>query len=472
MQGAIIDPIKYPTTRLSTGNLQKFWDMEDHSAFASPSYIPAGSSSSSKFSVNRFLSRTSSSGGGSSSQHRSNDSISSSAPASVRVVGRGGVGSRPRALPSSSSSLPTVVSSPTPPRRVVDPSHVDTGSTRIMGRGGAGARPRLLESKSTGDLGAAAATRRVAPTPVPPLPTTSAQQPVKFRTTGRGGAGSRQPKAKPVMDGATKPMGIKSLWKGKAREEPEARTHHSVELDHFVLDVGTAGTSLMRTDSVNTIVSEIAFAPPPPGQLTRSATITHGQRSAASGLTSKLARTLGVSDPGLFGFDRPSRAMRRGSISTLSTLDSSYLDLTPSSSSLPTDSDARSDITTITADEYIVLDTSDTRTITSFVSESSSVGSGAHLHAHPNFRFSTDTVPISIEEPSASAGELEQWDRSATPTPPASVPGDEEKQSSFFVVSPKWQKLVVRDEPVHGWSGQWNRGDMNDVISGLRGLKS
>ncbi|KAJ7620351.1 hypothetical protein FB45DRAFT_150035 [Roridomyces roridus] len=466
--------------------------------------------SSSKFSMNRFIPRANTVSGN--SQHRPSVSVSN---ASVRVVGRGGVGSRLRTLPSTdSASTSTSLPVTSHARRVPE-------GTRIMGRGGAGARPRQLESTTSFE-------DPRHPVPSPPAivstPTPAAPNPnqpplhskVVYRPTGRGGAGSRQPEVKTPSDPSKPRKGVKSLWKGKGRETDAVRPGMD------------ALGQLTRVDSIATVISDIAFAPAPAERVppgSSSSRTAHG--------FSKLARTLGMDDAlgAMSARARAPRALRRGSISTLSTMDSSsssrrdsgieflagggqqtyaasYLDLDvnewaramemqrlASISAAPTTSrspprrpkttsshsydDTDSDITT--TDDSSILHTSDAQSI-SFSTRTSTSTSSAQLHAHPSFGsdISEDGASISNSVSSVDDDVEEDvvWSRSLTPTPRA-MPGEEEEKPSehtdghdAYVVSPAWDGLLVRDEPAHGWSGQWNQRDMKDVLRGLRGLRA
>jgi len=100
---------------------------------------------------------------------------------------------------------------------------------------------------------------------------------------------------------------------------------------------------------------------------------------------------------------------------------------------------------------------------------------------------STSTAPMRFHGETETQTETEDeeedcWDRSPTPMLRSgnekhfSVPFQSNKA---LVISPgaEWELTsgalgaVVRDESALGWTGEWNRGDIQDVISSLRELK-
>ncbi|KAJ7458251.1 hypothetical protein FB451DRAFT_585886 [Mycena latifolia] len=228
--------------------------------------------------------------------HRRNESTDAQP---LRLVGRGGQGSRPRNLLVQTDGTPSVPrphqspsAEPSAPQR--------TDSTRIVGRGGIGSRPRGLLTPAPPEP--------IEPPSLPPSPiqsTKPAEQPILYRPGGRGGAGSRPRKAVPASEASAPSKSLKLPWKSKGKKTP----------------VGSASTygapSLTRTDTVGTTTSSIYFTPP--RSLGRSQTLypplpdanarPETPRSAHSSASSaetvdprqfrparlhKLARTLGV----------------------------------------------------------------------------------------------------------------------------------------------------------------------------------
>ncbi|KAJ6577610.1 hypothetical protein B0H19DRAFT_1120662 [Mycena capillaripes] len=228
----------------------------------------------------------------------------------VRVAGRGGQGSRPRALPVDLNT-PILPPAPTPLppeiRRSFSASAAISPkqSTRIVGRGGVGSRPRGLLGS---DL-PLTAPQFVTPPPAPPPPPpqTSAmiqevpQPPVVYRPGGRGGAGSRPRKVKPQTEGKEKEKDFKFPWKGKGKAKADVSVN-----------------ALTRTDSRFSTVSSIAFAPAPtmpypkpisPDPTPSIASVDSWDAHLAhqqSNRISKLTRTLGAD------FDFPGKSRLNG----------------------------------------------------------------------------------------------------------------------------------------------------------------
>lgn len=173
----------------------------------------------------------------------------------VRVAGRGGQGSRPRALPvdpNAPAPAPTPAPMPLPPREIRRSTSTASGvaqqPTRIVGRGGVGSRPRGLLFSEQQAAPQFATPPLAAPAPPPPPPTASMIQetprpPVVYRPSGRGGAGSRPRKVKPQSE--EKEKEFKFPWKGKGKAK-----------------VDLSASALTRTDTRFSEISSIAFAPP------------------------------------------------------------------------------------------------------------------------------------------------------------------------------------------------------------------
>ncbi|KAJ7685877.1 hypothetical protein B0H17DRAFT_1073097 [Mycena rosella] len=232
--------------------------------------------------------------GGKHSRKESSTSVSGSTTG-VRVVGRGGQGSRPRAVPAD-SSLPSALPAPLPARNVRMTSTLTGGNgdqpsaTRIVGRGGVGSRPRGLSAVDS--MEPAPRMVEAPPPPVPKRPAALIQEtpppPVVYRPGGRGGAGSRPRKVKPKAEtgSAGNSKDFKFPWKGKGRAEPFAN-------------------ALTRTDTRDSTASSINFASPAARQHQKPINPDPFDFSGASGAPSV-----------------PSRASPNGSTSSFQTTSS------------------------------------------------------------------------------------------------------------------------------------------------------
>ncbi|KAJ7764233.1 hypothetical protein B0H16DRAFT_1526421 [Mycena metata] len=221
----------------------------------------------------------------------------------VRVVGRGGQGSRLRTLPAGPNppapTAPPIM--PLPARDLRAPSaSTAVVPTRIVGRGGVGSRPRgLLVSETPG-------IQFMTPPPSAPqfhsrAPAALIQDvptaPVLYRPGGRGGAGSRPRKVKPQVEKVKEDKDFRFPWKakGKGKVESPAITMYP----------------LSRTDTHASDVSAIAFAPPAtrlhqrsinpdpptPGASTSGQAVEEGVAARQATIrmnNSKLTRTLGT----------------------------------------------------------------------------------------------------------------------------------------------------------------------------------
>lgn len=149
------------------------------------------------------------------SESRSIIAGSSSSDQKVRVVGRGGLGSRPqRSKALSVATAPaTALQSPAESRVGRDAVHLQRSTSdpkpiiRVVGRGGFGSKPRKLNSQTSNAFA-----------PSNPVPTPASDSETKaIRVGGRGGAGSRLRTFKP-----TEPKEKRFKWieKGKAKLLP------------------------------------------------------------------------------------------------------------------------------------------------------------------------------------------------------------------------------------------------------------
>ncbi|KAJ7018922.1 hypothetical protein C8F04DRAFT_1404607 [Mycena alexandri] len=461
----------------------------------------------------------------------------------VRVVGRGGQGSRPRALPADNDT-PALSAPPIMPLPARDfrGASVASGSTavvptRILGRGGVGSRPRGLLASETPAIQFM--------TPPPPTPQFPRQRPVPliqeipetpvlYRPGGRGGAGSRPRKAKPRAEKVKEDKDFRFPWKGKGKEGKGKGKAESPAI---------AMHPLSRTDTQASDLSAIAFAPPatrlhqkpinpdPPTPMTstsgQAVEVGSDERQQTIRMNSKLARTLGTDFS--FGWAQTGKFARRSSISvpespiddtnttsseysmrrqssygsllqhsrdisSVSTHSSNYgsfhrevwdsneygpssrMDAlrspTPSSSShYPTP--PRPPQAFPDAPEY---DGDDASEILSFhesddLSFSHFSYSSAEINVQPHFEIQ-DTD--------------DEYDRSRTLTPTQFAPpsraetplfsDDRQRFESPFQVMPlfvvPWEPAgTSADDVAQSWSGEWNQKDMQSVIQSLRTLK-
>ncbi|KAJ6552590.1 hypothetical protein DFH09DRAFT_1167082, partial [Mycena vulgaris] len=204
--------------------------------------------------------------------------------ATLRLVGRGGQGSRPRNLGTVDGVLSAARINHDPSDDPRAPQRSD--STRIVGRGGIGSRPRGLVTPAPPPEPSGIPSR-------PPLiQAKSAEQPVLYRPGGRGGAGSRPRKAIPASEANETSKPRLFSWKGKGKQIGNASTY--------------GAPTLTRTDTVNTTASSIQFVaarspgtsrsqyPPIVCEASPSELTTGLVRQRAPSRLNKLARTLGV----------------------------------------------------------------------------------------------------------------------------------------------------------------------------------
>ncbi|KAJ7624111.1 hypothetical protein DFH06DRAFT_757098 [Mycena polygramma] len=149
---------------------------------------------------------------------------------SVRLVGRGGQGSRPP-LPSNAGSIPPV------PIRGVAGLEIRLSkrsvSTRIVGRGGIGSRPRELSAPAHMGLH---------PQSFPPATSLKKAAPqALYRPSGRGGVGSKPPAPKSLSHANEREKSFKILWKRERKKTGNASTY--------------GAPSLTRTNTTSTMAS-------------------------------------------------------------------------------------------------------------------------------------------------------------------------------------------------------------------------
>ncbi|KAJ7142699.1 hypothetical protein C8R44DRAFT_194365 [Mycena epipterygia] len=470
-----------------------------------------------------------------------NDSAGSDTKEPVRLLGRGGQGSRPRKLRTVEDLAPVLHHDPLAEFNAAQKSD----AARIVGRGGMGSRPRGLSTQ---------AVERVAlpqPPPQPPAPPV----PVSYRPAGRGGAGSRPRVAKPASEINPADKSPMWLWKGNGkgkgrdlgsssgltRGDPTAVDTIAIASSPAVGAVqhlyapnplpqiprpvysSTSTSSLgnvahspqPRTTRFQRLVQKtlgfdarlIAAVPVahPANESTRSAKT--GRRSSVSGFASPpgLDEATTRSIPIAAKFLRrrsssyesvpsnqnthvdPSNSYAEENTSTVHDhRNAAHMQLTghsndplPSQPQYPRpppppqafpdepqyyEDDSQSEISTY---DGSTDESSDLRTISSA---------------------STSHPPL-LESDTEDESECD-WGRSPTPTPAAMAASDRADtpfssngkhlsvpfQNAPLIVSPTWEPAdplaaVIRHESEQGWSGEWNRRDIGDVIGALRELR-
>jgi hypothetical protein len=387
----------------------------------------------------------------------------------VRVVGRGGQGSRPRLVGPEGTALTTPQPLRSPTYEMGAPARLD--NTRIVGRGGMGSRPRDLPAP--------------APVVVPlPKQTQAPAQVVVYRPGGRGGAGSKPRAPKPPSEVRDKGKGKSPpfAWKGKGKETGNASTY--------------GAPSLTRTDTLDSMGngSVIQFLPVRGPQRIYQSTVGQdpipevpfeGGSGASvdigarrTGRLHKLLRPRRTETP-----SSHSTGTRASSVSGLSigsdAADSMSLDNTSgrrtnyeSTPPIPVfqypkpprpppafPTDLESELQDDTQSEILSCDYDTNSDDHSGSCDASSV-CPTPLHFEPSLESDAD-------------GDYDPyWDRARTPT--AMRPNEKHLSVPFqtLVLSPPtWDSAdtVVRNEV--GWTGEWNCGDIREVISSLRELR-
>ncbi|KAJ6566664.1 hypothetical protein B0H19DRAFT_1232744 [Mycena capillaripes] len=402
----------------------------------------------------------------------------------VRVVGRGGQGSRPRVI---SEAVPALVAPQVhrPVALEINPiSRSD--STRMVGRGGIGSRPRDLPAPARVVLPSHSPTSTSFKQP--------AQQPMLYRPGGRGGAGSkpRAPKP-PSSQPENKGKGKSAIfpWKGKGKDTGNVSTYGM--------------PSLARTDTLDTMGSgAIQFLPAQVrgGQRVYQSTATQDPiletppTSGSSAIVDsvarrtprlqKLLRTLGaeVASPQPAPEVKAMKALRRGSISGFS-FGSSISDAADFSSTAK--ALRRRSIETPQSLEDWKYPTPP-RPPSAFPNDESESLDDTQSEYNDDASTSTDDHSELRTISSASTGPLQfdpsslesyvddddsdyRWGRSPTPT---AMGPDKHLSVPFQTLiesTTSWESTdaVVRKEV--GWSGEWNCEDIGEVISSLRELR-
>ncbi|KAJ7822696.1 hypothetical protein B0H13DRAFT_356839 [Mycena leptocephala] len=414
----------------------------------------------------------------------------------------------------------------------------------IVGRGGVGSRPRGLlfsEQQHASIRDATIGSSHTATAPTNRIDDQERRAPAVYRPSGRGGAGSRPRKVKPQSE--EKEKEFKFPWKGKGKAK-----------------VDLSASALTRTDTRFSEISSIAFAPPEtqrhqkpinPDPLMPSNTsftsidswdahLAHQQ----SNRINKLARTLGAdfSFPGKINSNGPhgpldaqaAKLARRSSISVPSTpLDdiashssrrqSSYGSLVQpaqnDSASSTHSSDHRREVWDLSEHQpspyiYGARNITDSPTQgyypapprppqaypdapeydedDDYLEDEDEVSEILSLSQSDDPRFSLNSQssgevhvqpPFEIEETDSEYGRAQTPTRFAPysdsrgETP---LPDDKQRFESPFQTMPlfvlPWEPThrpsgPAADELANEWSGEWNQKDMQSVIRSLRTLK-
>ncbi|KAJ7657767.1 hypothetical protein DFH06DRAFT_454028 [Mycena polygramma] len=425
----------------------------------------------------------------------------------VRVAGRGGQGSRPRALPVDPNSSTTP--RPLPPRENLRSPLAPSGPatklpTRIVGRGGVGSRPRgLLVSDPPPQFGMP----QNPELPPPPLATAAMiqetprpQPPAVYRPGGRGGAGSRPRKVKPQPEerdrDRDKDKDFKFPWKGKGKAKADLTAN-----------------ALTRTDTQFSTVSSLAFAPAPTSPRQRELSPQPSIASMDSwdahlaqrqtNTTNKLTRTLGADFvlPGgsnsaspvrpdysarrRSGFGSLMQHLQTNSLSSLSSSNSrenqapdDYRRSPHGSEDIHNPDDSLEGPEHPTDDAYLSDDVSEILSFTPstdprFSLSSDSISSG-QIHVQPRLDLDSETDSDYARRltmtPTQFAAYSDSDSRQHTPTP-----DDKQRFESPFQTMPlfvrPWEPTAADELASQEWSGEWNQRDMQSVIRSLRTLK-
>ncbi|KAF7288590.1 hypothetical protein MIND_01425600 [Mycena indigotica] len=393
-------------------------------------------------------------------------STSSSNPDSdavpVRVVGRGGHGSRARNLSIGNLAGAAGMAS-NPALRMTRPKTSDGsvpvagGSIRVVGRGGMGSRRR--DARDATPISpmpiAAAAASTVTPQP--------AETPVFFRPTGRGGAGSRarsNSKAKPNSTPNSPPVAfarlLKLKGKGKAKPPPSPSRGVATYGAPSFSSTGTIGT-LARTESIapslfdaSSMYSAIEFA-------AAEGAVVPGNRVAVRRRYQNTAGQDPDSDPDL---------------ETIATDDGQSLATVHRH---PLDMDGTSTFAASTDTGSVFTETEDGYAYYAYDEE---VDAGSPLS--PDLSSSSaHGEPEGLATPRDSgSGKVRIYERALSPSLSSSH-GDVHWLTGghgdvFRVGAGPFQHVHTESEesgkPAQ-WTGEWNRGDIRDVIGALRELR-
>lgn len=423
-------------------------------------------------------------------------SESTDTPGLVRLVGRGGQGSRPRNLRiDTESSVPRVFNPSSAEAGLSALQCADSARTRIVGRGGIGSRPRPRELFIPATLPERCQTAGLT-SPVSSIatqPTSPNGPPALYRPAGRGGAGSRP--RKPMSASEESTFNARSplkLWKGKgkAKEAPPGSP-------------STYGAAtLTRTDTVGTNVSSIYFTPArtlgaPRPQYPALAGVSDNPAGSAppsrqfqpAGLR-KLARTLGAEfGAGVFSVSKTGfgRGSRRSSISGISL----SADSSDNSCTAETVRRRCSSVDGVAprVSESPRLETEPDGAIYAQSTPQSSLP-GAPPSLQPDERHTVDTVSeISTCDDASAYDNRSLWDRTPTPSityatagahsasefpPEKPLPLSTERRFSVTLpvaVAPDCASTRSTVSSEAEWIGEWNREDIFEVINTLRRLR-
>ncbi|KAJ7624501.1 hypothetical protein FB45DRAFT_1030641 [Roridomyces roridus] len=331
--------------------------------------------------------------------------------------------------------------------------YLTTEPIRMVGRGGVASRPRTLLPTAAQPRPHQCCSCNCQPNSnhllSPPVraPTTSA--PVQYRPTGRGGAGSRQPKSKPptkakltptathvpapaVPTTPTQSLGpsrVQTLWKGKS-------------LDPIVV----SESSLPTTKPLPPLPTEISIPAARPSNRGKFSTLARTLRFESH---TTIAPSVSSSDSSSTSLRarRPRGLTLRGRIPTISfSIANVSGPPTPTSSLFPSPSKSTFDLD---MDEW-------TRSMEAqrLASTSATASLASNSPRRSEFSFDSDTTKSTLDDDEDS----DAWSRS---------------RSDAGCTTPRPRSLSELGDPdvKYGGSGQWNRNEM-DVICRLRGLKA
>nr|GAT55382.1 predicted protein [Mycena chlorophos] len=432
----------------------------------------------------------------------------------VRVVGRGGSGSRARSLSVGTTQAMQLAHARVRAQQLqlqLDPN----APVRMVGRGGMGSKRRELApasmpptipeagqspaaaSAASGSVQTPSAARKTVPPP-------AADDAVFHRPTGRGGAGSRprKPKPKPGSSTASSPppsRGLLLLFKSKRKlpvRSTTMATYGPPSVDNVNVDRrGSIAHRRMSTFDSSSLYSAVEFAPAGiPGP---SRAPTAAPRTTRLGLIFGAARyqnpILQDPDPDfdfvdeLEGedvvYEHEQQSVHRHPFDADSTFTSD-----PRDSVYTTSSPLGSEY----GYAYAYSEMMSSSEMDGSGMSSSATGSGSGLRTpHDGTSEQLDITIYELEEGDEDPDELRDWQepaelraRAQTPTrsrdplpvlrAKATVPSTPFEDSFIDIegdVQTPDTSSISSSHYGHGWTGEWNRGDIRDVIGALRELK-
>ncbi|KAF8871578.1 hypothetical protein BD779DRAFT_457854 [Infundibulicybe gibba] len=423
----------------------------------------------------------------------------------IRVLGRGGQGSKPRRIQSPSAVdrvSPPAPISPTSPKRPQSPlsSEIKRQDVkpiiRVVGRGGSGSKPRGVEPPSIAELHSISKAR-------------SLDEPRTIRVSGRGGAGSRprllQSDASWSKKTQSKSRHSRSQFTLHSTDTLSTLSIRSSPSQYRASTYQSLPVLVQRTSSSQTSSSDdVGIIPvstrdrispiPEPDEYYRAQPPITSRRSL-----SKLARTLGERVPGRSfvrkknpypSHDSSSCVPRSTSLeaAVLSSIPShpaarsispqnfpsisSLLSCSNHSGDLP--SPCRQSFSTSNTEDLHWFGLEDRLSDTwGEMQEESRPGTHEGSPESP-IMFVSSTPPPRISNAQSNksvdglseAPQSKSW-RDSNPPPDCSVQDGIETVPA----SCDGDRGTTRRENKQGWTGEWNRNDMRDVIESLRFLK-